>query len=726
MKLNLARAVFLGTTIYTSTIHAHRDRSEGKEKVEICHFSGGHRELAIAEQFTSFRGFRSLKRGDRDNESDSDSDSDSGSDSEEEDELQYKTIRVSRKAAAKHVAKHGDLVGSCNDWCETICNDTNACTVDANPGDDCEANGCTPIADRAPTNCDDGDACTNDGCDPLTGCTREKVVCDDGNACTHDGCDPLTGCVTKPVNCDDGNACTHDGCDPLTGCVTKPVNCDDGNACTHDGCDPLTGCVTKPVNCDDGNACTNDYCDPIKGCYTKPKSCDDGNACTNDHCDPLRGCFTKPVNCDDGDACTNDHCDPLRGCFTKPVNCDDGNACTNDHCDPLKGCFTKPVSCDDGDACTNDHCDPLRGCFTKPVNCDDGNACTNDHCDPLRGCFTKPVNCDDGNACTNDHCDPLKGCFTKPVKCDDGNACTNDYCDPLKGCYSNPVDCGSGASCDPDTGACVDDTPIVDVSNCENCDADTANCQKLANGEYKCVCNIGFTDFGSGCVPTPNENCYNTPSSSRLWTAPGNTCGVKSSTPNVLLFNEDFERYPNGQNLPASTGWVGKNGADYANDNLSPYPRYSPIPNDPHGQALTFRRLNAAGDIFSIQTVACPSGKYCYLVFDYLTLCRSPNANNQRSGICFGYAQAYPGVHNWYCDASYNNVLPTKAGSWVRCRMPWNFRSPYRVMLEDYSGVPEDIIYDNIRIIQSDTPQSNCCEVLDLSNYVDSLTDSGL
>mmetsp|Transcript_8354 Transcript_8354/g.15581 ORF Transcript_8354/g.15581 Transcript_8354/m.15581 type:complete len:583 (-) Transcript_8354:76-1824(-) len=582
MKLNLARAVFLGTTIYTSTIHAHRDRSEGKEKVEICHFSGGHRELAIAEQFTSFRGFRSLKRGDRDNESDSDSDSDSGSDSEEEDELQYKTIRVSRKAAAKHVAKHGDLVGSCNDWCETICNDTNACTVDANPGDDCEANGCTPIADRAPTNCDDGDACTNDGCDPLTGCTREKVVCDDGNACTHDGCDPLTGCVTKPVNCDDGNACTHDGCDPLTGCVTKPVNCDDGNACTHDGCDPLTGCVTKPVNCDDGNACTNDYCDPIKGCYTKPKSCDDGNACTN------------------------------------------------------------------------------------------------------------------------------------------------DYCDPLKGCYSNPVDCGSGASCDPDTGACVDDTPIVDVSNCENCDADTANCQKLANGEYKCVCNIGFTDFGSGCVPTPNENCYNTPSSSRLWTAPGNTCGVKSSTPNVLLFNEDFERYPNGQNLPASTGWVGKNGADYANDNLSPYPRYSPIPNDPHGQALTFRRLNAAGDIFSIQTVACPSGKYCYLVFDYLTLCRSPNANNQRSGICFGYAQAYPGVHNWYCDASYNNVLPTKAGSWVRCRMPWNFRSPYRVMLEDYSGVPEDIIYDNIRIIQSDTPQSNCCEVLDLSNYVDSLTDSGL
>jgi len=606
MKLNLARAVFLGTTIYTSTIHAHRDRSEGKEKVEICHFSGGHRELAIAEQFTSFRGFRSLKRGDRDNESDSDSDSDSGSDSEEEDELQYKTIRVSRKAAAKHVAKHGDLVGSCNDWCETICNDTNACTVDANPGDDCEANGCTPIADRAPTNCDDGDACTNDGCDPLTGCTREKVVCDDGNACTHDGCDPLTGCVTKPVNCDDGNACT------------------------------------------------NDYCDPIKGCYTKPKSCDDGNACTNDHCDPLKGCFTKPVNCDDGDACTNDHCDPLRGCFTKPVNCDDGNACTNDHCDPLKGCFTKPV------------------------------------------------------------------------KCDDGNACTNDYCDPLKGCYSNPVDCGSGASCDPDTGACVDDTPIVDVSNCENCDADTANCQKLANGEYKCVCNIGFTDFGSGCVPTPNENCYNTPSSSRLWTAPGNTCGVKSSTPNVLLFNEDFERYPNGQNLPASTGWVGKNGADYANDNLSPYPRYSPIPNDPHGQALTFRRLNAAGDIFSIQTVACPSGKYCYLVFDYLTLCRSPNANNQRSGICFGYAQAYPGVHNWYCDASYNNVLPTKAGSWVRCRMPWNFRSPYRVMLEDYSGVPEDIIYDNIRIIQSDTPQSNCCEVLDLSNYVDSLTDSGL
>eukprot|EP00516_Mucochytrium_quahogii_P008045 CAMPEP_0203748004 /NCGR_PEP_ID=MMETSP0098-20131031/2995_1 /ASSEMBLY_ACC=CAM_ASM_000208 /TAXON_ID=96639 /ORGANISM=" , Strain NY0313808BC1" /LENGTH=510 /DNA_ID=CAMNT_0050636609 /DNA_START=422 /DNA_END=1951 /DNA_ORIENTATION=+ len=470
------------------------------------------------------------------------------------DEGDWHTISVSQNAVESHVQNHGDLIGECNGWCETLCNDTNACTIDAHDGDDCEANGCTPVEDRDPVNCDDNDACTNDGCDPLTGCTTTPVDCNDNDACTNDGCNSLTGCTTTPVDCDDGDACTNDGCNSLTGCTTTPVDCDDNDACTNNGCNPLTGCTSTPVDCDDGDLCTVDTCDSSTGCS------------------------------------------------------------------------------------------------------------------------------------------------------------------------STPVDCSGGGSCDPATGECVvDDSPIVDVSNCDNCDAATANCQLLASGEYKCVCNIGFTDFGSGCVPTPNENCYNTPSSSRLWTASGNTCGVKSPTPNVLLFDEDFESYPNGQNLPASTGWVGKNAVDYANDNLSPYPRYSPIPNDPHGQALTFRRLNSAGDIFSLQTVACPSGKYCYLVFDYLTLCRSPNANNQRSGICFGYAQAYPGHHNWYCDASYNNILPTKAGSWVRCRMPWNFRSPYRVMLEDFSGVPEDIIYDNIRIIQTDTPQTNCCEVLDLNNYVDSL-----
>jgi hypothetical protein len=99
--------------------------------------------------------------------------------------------------------------------------------------------------------------------------------------------------------------------------------------------------------------------------------------------------------------------------------------------------------------------------------------------------------------------------------------------------------------------------------------------------------------------------------------------------------------------------------------------------------------------------------------------------------VCLGSSTGYPETHDWYCDASFNNVLPSLPGSWVRCRLPWPTPLtpagiPQRILLEDYATIlsskPGDFIFDNIGIVESDVSLGNCCEELDLNNYVDPLT----
>jgi hypothetical protein len=113
----------------------------------------------------------------------------------------FHTITVNENAVQAHLG-HGDLPGACFEHCDQLCDDGNACTIDA-----CDASE-RCVVEHPPVNCDDGSLCTTDSCDPAVGCASTPKVCNDGANCTVDTCDPMTGdCAFPPVSCPAGQAC---------------------------------------------------------------------------------------------------------------------------------------------------------------------------------------------------------------------------------------------------------------------------------------------------------------------------------------------------------------------------------------------------------------------------------------------------------------------------------------------------------------------------------------
>ncbi|MGH7339442.1 MAG: hypothetical protein ACREKH_03040 [Candidatus Rokuibacteriota bacterium] len=109
----------------------------------------------------------------------------------------FHTITVGDNAVSAHVNNHGDLIGSCLENCETICDDGNACTIDVEPD---------------PEQC----ICTAE--------PRPQVDCNDGNQCTADACDPVNGTCTNDPGPLDGSAC-DDGDPGTTGEVCVNGSC---------------------------------------------------------------------------------------------------------------------------------------------------------------------------------------------------------------------------------------------------------------------------------------------------------------------------------------------------------------------------------------------------------------------------------------------------------------------------------------------------------------------
>ena len=70
----------------------------------------------------------------------------------------FHTITVSEKALPAHL-QHGDISGSCSDSAQVLCNDGDACTVDAM---DSATEMCR--TDHPRVNCDDSNVCTTDSC----------------------------------------------------------------------------------------------------------------------------------------------------------------------------------------------------------------------------------------------------------------------------------------------------------------------------------------------------------------------------------------------------------------------------------------------------------------------------------------------------------------------------------------------------------------------------------
>jgi len=141
----------------------------------------------------------------------------------------FHTITISDNALPAHLA-HGDLLGSCNSHCDQLCNDGNACTIDACDG----ADHCALT--HPPVNCDDGNLCTTNTCNPATGCSSTPKTCLDGNLCTVDSCDPLTGnCVFPPAACPSGQTCNaaNGSCEGSSACTPNP--CQNGGTCSPGG-----------------------------------------------------------------------------------------------------------------------------------------------------------------------------------------------------------------------------------------------------------------------------------------------------------------------------------------------------------------------------------------------------------------------------------------------------------------------------------------------------------
>jgi len=160
-----------------------------------------------------------------------------------------------------------------------------------------------------------------------------QAVCDDANACTVDACDAVLGCGHVSISCDDGNGCNGvETCVPANGCVAgTPLSCNDGDACNGvETCNPASGCVAGiPKVCAAPEPCRGaGTCDSGSGLCSYPPladgtTCDDGSVCSNgDAC--LGGvCHPGvPMTCsEDGDPCTVEVCNPVDGCW-KTVNMD--------------------------------------------------------------------------------------------------------------------------------------------------------------------------------------------------------------------------------------------------------------------------------------------------------------------------------------------------------------------------------------------------------------------
>jgi hypothetical protein len=99
---------------------------------------------------------------------------------------------VNQNAVDNH-RDHDDKLGSCGAHCESLCNDSNACTIDGCiPGTET----CQQPSSRQPVDCNDTEVCTADSCNPTTGCVYTAQVgasCNDGNA--------PDGCTYRPKDC---------------------------------------------------------------------------------------------------------------------------------------------------------------------------------------------------------------------------------------------------------------------------------------------------------------------------------------------------------------------------------------------------------------------------------------------------------------------------------------------------------------------------------------------
>lgn len=468
----------------------------------------------------------------------------------------WHTITISENALQAHLA-HGDLPGACGEFCETLCDDGNACTIDA--CDDSES--CV----YAPVDCTDGNFCTSDSCNPSLGCEYEArvgTVCavDDESPCTYDTgqcvedslnvgrCEPdlVPDCCESDTQCNDDINCTNDACVDNE-CAFTDVTCPT-DACHASACDESTGAcsVPTPIECEEPD-CHVNGCDPLLGCFSDPiddccvdaSQCDDGNNCTSDICNGVLGCANPP--CAEGDACNT-----LMGC---DVNClptfedvfceDDGNQCTVEYCKEDEGCVSDLITCDPGFACdtSTGECEALP-CFTllEGQGTDDVAMCVSE-CQARAACPEHPTY---GDPCLLKNTPGLDADLLACIEGGDAEACiradrvSEDFFDCANMCPT-PAPCDykeEGEVCDADgldgtcqAGECVpDDATVGDefiitfMANYQDPAAISLfiSSEVLTNG----VVEVAAISFSQPFTAVPGAiTTINLPSGTELWTS---------------------------------------------------------------------------------------------------------------------------------------------------------------------------------------------------------------
>ncbi len=227
----------------------------------------------------------------------------------------FHTIKRRGNALSAHLS-HGDLAAPCAEFCESLCDDDDTCTIDM-----CDE---TERCIHLPVDCTDGNRCTEDLlCDPLDGCLNAVQLgqtCDDGDTCTaSDSCDAegvcagsgIPGCCIGVADCDDFQNCTTDSCNFAAGaaagfCQHGPVACADRDLCLVGACNEATAdCEFTPV-----------VCEPTHVCNANTGSCEPA-------CEPCLALGDPALDCDaidDGEGngscvlCGNDRVDVGEGC----------------------------------------------------------------------------------------------------------------------------------------------------------------------------------------------------------------------------------------------------------------------------------------------------------------------------------------------------------------------------------------------------------------------------
>ena len=396
----------------------------------------------------------------------------------------FHTITISENALSAHLA-HGDLAGGCGEFCESLCDDGNACTID-----DCDAAGqCI----HPPADCNDSNVCTADSCDAATGCEYAPL---EGEICNVDDTDACTG----PTGvCDANGACEAT---PVSGCCNTTSECDDvdENHCTIEECVANECQTTADVVCD-SDACHVSVCSPATGECTPPQEivCEEAE-CQVSQCDPQSGCYLVPIE----------------GCCLSDAECDDGNNCTTDTCGGADGCSNEPCA-------AGDECNSL-------IDCEAGS------CEPI----TEPVDCSDGNLCTVEACVEGLGCVSKEQVCPVGRVCNpdNGECEPdVSGgvaCTASPpglvLDSMDFAGTCPFSAVCVFEAldecrnELMDQSGCRFGNADAACSSALGSGACMtcmlqgdpgacdhCQTVIEGAAAANGCSGVRLEDCESTP-----------------------------------------------------------------------------------------------------------------------------------------------------------------------------------------------------------------------